>query len=294
MRKLALPALTPVGVLSTCIAGVADPALVARLDAIRGTLLATAASYDQHASANALHLISRVENVGAVTKDELQSLYLDQMSATKGSARSMYDVLRSAAPHRKCPLCGIGTVAVLDHHLPKSKYPDLAVCPFNLVPACDFCNNAKRASFPKTAGQQTIHPYYDDFTQEQWVYAKLDVDGPPALSFFVKAPPHWDQTKRERAQRHFDVVKLGLQYTSNANDDMTVLRDHLEGIKNGEGVAGVRAYLEDERDRNASRVNSWQHVMYQTLANNAWFVNGGYLSIPLAFRRPLATSATAM
>ncbi|MEF9444293.1 hypothetical protein OWS73_20930 [Burkholderia sp. 1B3(2022)] len=294
MRKLALPSLTPVGVLSACIAGVVDPALVARLDAIKGTLLATAALYDHHAKSNALHLISRVQDVGLVTKNELQSLYIDQMSATKGSARSIYDFLRSVAPHRKCPLCGIGTVTVLDHHLPKSKYPDLAVCPYNLVPACDFCNNAKRASFPKTAGQQTIHPYYDDFTREQWVYAELDINGPPALSFFVKTPPHWDQTTRERAQRHFDVVKLGHQYTSNANDDMTILREHLGNVHKGEGAAGVLAYLEDERDRNASRVNSWQHVMYQTLANNDWFVNGGYLSIPLAFRRLPATSATTM
>lgn len=290
MRTLALPTLTPVGVLSQCIAGVADTALVTRLDGIKPVLLATATSYDQHAKANSLHLISRVDNVGTVTKEELQSLYIEQMSATKGSARSFYDVLRSAPPNRKCPLCGIGTVTVLDHHLPKSKYPDLAVCPFNLVPACDFCNNAKRASFPKTVGQQTIHPYYNDFTQEQWVYARLDAAGPPVLSFFVQAPAHWDEIKRQRAQRHFDVVKLGHQYTSNANDDMTVLRDYLSDVQGRGGATGVLAYLEDEQERHASRLNSWQHVMYQTLASDLWFVNGGYLNIPVPYKRPPATT----
>jgi 5-methylcytosine-specific restriction endonuclease McrA len=280
MRKLTFPIHTPDGVLSACINGVADAALSSRLASIKNTLLATATEYDQYAKSNELHLISRVQNVGTVTKSELQSLYEDQMSTTRGTARPFYDALRSGAPHRKCPLCGVGTVTVLDHHLPKSKYPDLAVCPYNLIPACDFCNNAKKASFPKTADQQTIHPYYDDFTQEQWIYANLDISGPPALVFFVKAPSHWDTIKRARAQRHFEVVKLGHSYTSNANDDMILLRGHLEDIGKSQGVIGIQAHLEDQQSRHSARINSWQHVMYQTLANNTWFVKTGHLNIP--------------
>ncbi|SAK99936.1 hypothetical protein AWB78_05856 [Caballeronia calidae] len=280
MRKLALPTLAPTSVLSACISGVADKPLAARLNVIQNTLLATATNYDQHAKAKALHLIPRVAGVGAVTKDELQKLYSEQMSATKGAARAYYDALRSAAPNQKCPLCGIGTVTVLDHHLPKSKYPDLAVCPFNLVPACDFCNNAKRAKFPRNVEQQTIHPYYDDFTQEQWIYAKLDTASAPVLVFFVKTPANWSDDDRYRAQRHFDVVKLGHSFTVNANDDLVTLRDHLTTVSGSKGPAGVQAYLNDERDRYAGRANSWQHVTYQTLASSSWFVNGGYLNIP--------------
>lgn len=280
MRRLATPTLLPARVLSACISGVKDKGLVARLTAVQNTLIATANQYDQHAKSETLHQITRIKNVGSVTKEELQTLYTEQMSASDGAARSVYNALRNSAANSKCPLCGIGVVAVLDHHLPKSRYPDLAVCPFNLVPACEFCNNAKRARYPLTAGRQTIHPYYDDFTQDQWIYAKLDRTGPPVLSYFVQPPSNWSSIKCERAHRHFEVVKLAHSFTSNANDDLITLRAHLKSIDKTKGAKGVQAYLEDEQSRYSERINSWQFVMYQTLAKDNWFVSGGYLSIP--------------
>ena len=280
MRTLPMPQFLAANVLATCIGGVQDPLLVARLQPIAAQLEATAGSYDQLARIQSLHQIARVAGVGEATGAELQTLYSGQMSATNGAARAVYDAIRNAPVNGKCPLCGIGTVTVLDHHLPKSRYPDLSVCPFNLVPACDFCNNAKRARFPISAETQTLHPYYDDYTHEQWIYAHLDATGTPALVFIVNAPAHWPQVARLRAQRHFDVVKLGQAYTTNANDDLIPLRGHLAAIAATKGATGVHGYLLEEQARYAPRLNSWQHAMYQALAANHWFVDGGYLAIP--------------
>lgn len=275
-----MPSQAAPDVLATCIDGVADPALRLRMQAITAQLVADAANYDQLARVQSLHQVVRAPNVGAVTRLELEALYSKQMSATNGAARVTYNALRNAAPNGKCPLCGIGTVTVLDHHLPKARYPNLSVCPLNLVPACDFCNNAKRARFPTCAEEQTLHPYYDDYTQQQWIFAQLDVAGPPVLVFHVNAPADWPELTRLRAKRHFDVVKLGVNYTSNANDDLIPLRDHLTMIAATKGEVGVQAYLAEEQARYAARLNCWQHVMYQTLAANPWFINGGYLQIP--------------
>lgn len=280
MRTLPMPQYPAANLLATCIGGVQDPALVARLHAITAQLVATAAGYHQLAQTQSLHQVARVAAVGAVTGAELQTLYSGQMSATNGAARAIYDAIRNAPVNGKCPLCSIGAVTVLDHHLPKSRYPDLSVCPFNLVPACDFCNNAKRARYPISAETQTIHPYYDDYTQEQWIFAQLDTAGPPVLVFYVDAPANWPQVAQLRAKRHFDVVKLGQAYTSNANDDLMSLRGHLTGIAATKGAASVHAYLLEEQARYAPRPNSWQHAMYQTLAANQWFVGGGYMAIP--------------
>ena len=275
-----MPPQAAADVLATCIGGVADPASQNRLQAIAAQLVDAAANYDQLARVQSLHQVVRMPNVGAVTRPELEALYSQQLSSTNGAARLIYNALRNASPNGKCPLCGIGTVTVLDHHLPKARYPNLSVCPFNLVPACDFCNNAKRARFPTCAEEQTIHPYYDDYTQQQWIFAQLDVEGPPVLVFQVDAPAHWPQVARLRAKRHFDVVKLGVSYTSNANDDLIPLREHLTTIAATKGAAGVQAYLAEEQVRYAARLNSWQHVMFQTLAASPWFVAGGYLNIP--------------
>lgn len=280
MRTLPLPAQPAAGVLATCIGGTWDPLLLARLRVVEPQLAATAAGYDMLARTQDLHLVARVPGVGGVGSAELQALYSGQMSAARGAARQVYDAIRNAPPHGKCPLCGVGTVTSLDHHLPKSHYPDLSVCPFNLVPACDVCNKSKLAQFPTTPGEQTIHPYYDDFTQEQWVFARLDATGSPVLVFHVAPPPHWPAVRGERARRHFDVVALGRTFTSNANDDLMTLRSHLVTVAASRGAAGVGAYLADERSRHAVRLNSWQHAMYQALAADAAFVAGGFLAIP--------------
>ncbi len=57
----------------------------------------------------------------------------------------------------KCPLCGIGEPAQLDHLFPQSKYGALAVCRLNLVPECGVCNQYKSSSEP----DNFLHPYYN-------------------------------------------------------------------------------------------------------------------------------------
>src|ERR1700676_473783 len=110
MLTLTPPALVPAWVLSHCIGGCSDPALANRLNTIQATLIATANQYDNLAKHKALHMIPRMETVGAVSKKEMENLYTDQMSATRGAARAYYDAIRNAPANAKCPLCGVGTV----------------------------------------------------------------------------------------------------------------------------------------------------------------------------------------
>lgn len=278
MKTLPKPVFTFSEVMSACIDGTDDDGLADRLRGIEASLAATAATYDARGVAQSLYLFKQVLSVGSVTKVELDSLYATHLSATRGNARKYYNLLRSASS--TCPLCSIGTVTVLDHHLPKSKYPDLAILPNNLVPACDFCNNAKKAKFPKSAAEQTFHPYYDDFTREQWISATLSTQGVPALQFHPSPPAHWDDILKRRVERHFSVVNLGHSYTTNAAHDLTLTRDYLVGLHTARGFTAVRDFLLDEAQRYSVRVNSWQHVTYKTLSLDEWFINGGFYNIP--------------
>jgi len=278
MRRLIFPEISAKDVISKCINGVSNAALAVRLKASEDVLAATAAKYDVHGRTQSLHLVARVSNVGAATATELKDLYRTQMGAANGAARPIYNFLRNSAGG-KCPLCGVGHVTALDHHLPQSKYPDLTICVFNLIPTCDFCNNAKRSKFPSSAEEQTIHPYYDDFTKDQWVYATLNTSPPPTLRYFVNLPATWDGLKCARAQRHFSVVKLAQSYASNAADDLITLRDYLPEIEKSKGRQGVYDYLTGEAQRHAVRLNSWQHAMYQALSGSEWFLAGGYRMI---------------
>ncbi len=280
MRSLPLPTILPTDLLSQCIAGTEDEAVRLRLEAVQATLLASGVDYDARARVQTLHLQPRVTAVDTVTKLELLALYTDQMSATNGTGRAAYDQIRNSAPHKKCPLCGVGTVAALDHHLPKSRYPDLAVLPFNLVPICHFCNDSKKAYFPKTQGAQTLHPYYDAYLRGQWLTATLVQGPPPAVVFGTIAPAGWSATDVQRAASHFKACKLGITFTSNASDELVTVRRRLEKFWSKGRVDAIADFLDEEEEIHADRLNSWQHAMYQALAGSDWFITGGFLTIP--------------
>lgn len=281
MRSLPLPTDTQASVFALCLGATADPALHARLTAIAANLATVGATYQANATAASLHLIPRVTSVSAVTKPELKGLYKEHLSATNGVARAVYDRIRNAAPNNRCPLCGVGNVAHCDHHLPSSRYPDLSILPINLVPACHFCNDKKRAKYPATPGQQTFHPYFDQhLLRDAWVRATLNPGPPPVLVFDTAPPPTWPAIDQDRVQRHFDTCGLAITFTTNANDELPIIRDRLILQASRGGMAAVQQFLNDECSVHLNRPNSWQYATYRTLAADVWFVNGGYLTIP--------------
>lgn len=94
------------------------------------------------------------------------------------------DQLRDAA-EGSCPVCGGGSAATLDHHLPKEVFPQFSVYSKNLVPACFRCNNVKGQLFKgMLVGQRGVHPYFDNFAagrlisilvQGPWAAPKISV-----------------------------------------------------------------------------------------------------------------------
>ncbi|MGU3358919.1 HNH endonuclease [Methylobacterium sp. M6A4_1b] len=297
MYKLGKPILAVSDVLASCIGALADIDLVARMNAVKGAIEANETLYETLATKSQLDLVVRLTDLGSVTKAELTALYEDHLSATRGAARPFYDAIKNAAPNKLCPLCSIGTVAHVDHHLPKSRYPDLSVLPLNLVPACHFCNDTKKARFPKTAGEQTFHPYYDaHLLTEQWITATLDYGTPLILVFSVAPPSTWSSIDQQRVARHFTVCGLGISFATNATANLGPLKLRLQRLHHRGGATAVQAHLEEERICHAEKPNSWQHVFFETLAADDWFVNGGFsqISAPSTLTRTKLHSAKSV
>ncbi|MGJ0505049.1 MAG: HNH endonuclease [Methylocystis sp.] len=252
-----------------------------KLTRVAAAIAAADAQFEAHAVAKTLYAVVRVPKIsGVVSADEMKALYKTQMSSANGQGRAYYDALRNSAPNKKCPLCGVGVVSTLDHHLPQSKYPDLTVSPLNLVPCCADCNKAKLAKFPKTPGEQTIHPYFDDFTHAQWVHAGIHQGPPLTVSFQASAPIGWNTVDAQRVVHHFAVYKLASLYGANANDELVVIKPVLARLfATGSSVA-LRGHLLEQASIHSGRLNSWQHALYRDLANDAWFCGGGFMAIP--------------
>jgi hypothetical protein len=245
---------------------------------VRPDISTAAEAYVEAAMEALLYQIPPSPHVsGRVTKEEMIRLYKSHMARKGAAAREIYDRLMSAPQHKRCPLCGQRVVSTLDHHLPESIYPIFSVFPHNLVPTCKDCNKEKGTSTPQNAEQQTMHPYFDDFETERWLYAEVVHAQPAAIRFFVEPPAHWMEIKMQRTIHHFSLLKLDELYASHAAEELLNIRHGLIILLNSTGSDGVRQHLQREAEsRAAIHVNSWQTAAYEALANDDWFCAGAF------------------
>lgn len=278
MRNLTKPLDDPGAFFLTCISRVKNLDLKSRLTSIQSIIVSAANEFEVAASTATIHKLIPQENIfEIVTKQEMVEIYTNRMAKKNAPGRPLYDKLLSSCAHGRCPLCGQRVVSTLDHHLPKSQYPALVVVPINLIPACSDCNKAKIDSVPKTANQETIHPYFDDIESDLWLYAKVVETSPATLHFFVKPPVTWDTVKAKRVQYHFKVFKLSYLYTSHAATELVNIRDRLAQLSSQAGYEGVFAHLNEEaKSRQLAYMNSWQTAMYKALASSDWYCSGGF------------------
>lgn len=281
MRVIDKPNNDPKEVFLTCISRVRNANLKNRLNSVADNVDEAAAEFDQNGMNKSFYRLNEHDNIaGIVTKNEMEKVYTSRMAKVGTPGRPFYEKLKASAPHAICPLCGHRTVSTLDHYLPKAHFPSLAVVPFNLVPACSDCNKLKLSVVPKTTEEQTLHPYYDDATSEQWLFSEVLEDTPVSIRFFVKDVDDWSDVLNARIKAHFNIYGLGSLYTSQAGTELANIRSQLNNILVKSNAENVREHLlESFKSRNNNHRNSWQTAMYKAMADNEWFCNGGFNAI---------------
>lgn len=283
MKYLSLPKDDKAGafiardVFDTCVAMVKDAELKAKLVAISGDIEKASKSYDLAATARTLHLTPLTAKVRSVSGKELVKVYTLRMVPKTAKGRPVYDQIMSAPVNARCPFCGIGTVNTLDHYLPKTHFPIFAVTPHNLVPACTWCQGEKMEYYPKTAGEQLLHPYFDNFDQEIWLSAEV-IEGVPAAFRYRASPPNdWEQEDKQRVSAHMKELKLGVLFGSNAGSRLAEIRGRLSKLHDAGGADAVRAHLKEELESiEDDHKNSWVAAMYRGAIASKWFCDGGF------------------
>lgn len=285
MRVLDVPIQDSQVVYQMCTNSIGDANLRNRLNAVTSYIADSAIAYEQRAKVGELYSIppnncgNEEVVVGAVTKGELKDVYSSHMVGRSKPARVVYDQLLSEAPLGKCPFCGFGHVSTLDHYLPKSKYPLIAVLPLNLVPSCKDCNTGKSSAIAITQEEQCLHPYFDHhkFVTEQWLYAAVEHTRPANIRFYVRPPDHWDDVSKKRVQSHFNDFSLASRYAVEASNQLACLRDTLVSYRELLGTEAVKQHLEIEANTYSKQhSNSWQTAMFYALASSDWFCGGGF------------------
>lgn len=279
MRKLPLPTRKAVDVFSTCIKQVRDQDLQNRLNEIVSQINAGETKFVDLAKQAILHEFPRQSSIEGVQGDELVGVYSGRFVPKNCTGRQFYEELISSAPHDRCPLCGIGQVMTLDHHLPKSYYPILAVTPVNLLPACTWCQRSKRQEYPTKAEEQSLHPYFDDFECDRWLHAGVLKTKPASFRFNAQGNDSITSEDLKRLEYHLKAFNLNTLFASNAAHELVSIRHSLQILFDAGGMNSVQDHLSREAlSRELANKNSWQTAMYHAAAESVWFCEGGFLT----------------
>ncbi len=281
MWTIPKPALKARTTFDACIDGIRDAGKKARLEGIRQQIEDAENVFEQRAAATELHLVAEADAIigvdGSVSGKEMQQLYDSHMARQKARARGIYDKIMMAAVHGQCPFCGHLPVSTLDHSLPKSCHPALAVTPVNLVPSCKDCNHSKGTLGPTSVETQFLNAYYDDVTADRWLFARIVQGSPPGALFFVNPPAQWGDQISERVQRHFRELKLGRLYASQAGRQLQNIKRALSNIHFASGPNEVsRDLMERSHSCVAISINSWEGALYEAASQDAWYCNVGF------------------
>jgi hypothetical protein len=266
-------------VFELCVSDTTNAALKKRYLAAAPEVEQASLHYGAAAPNTELHLIALNQPAGDLSTKEMIGVYTYRMRDKRRPGRPVYDRIISAPKQQRCPLCGVGVASTLDHHLPKDKFPVLAVTPTNLVPSCRDCQDAKKSYHALTQEGHTLHPYFDDYDNVQWLAAKVLETAPTVFVFFVNAPASSSALERARFNTHMNVFKLMKLYSSNAASEMVGAQGQLYRLLVSGGEASVREHCLDVAQSWANEsLNSWMYAMYSAAAASSWFCRGGFMA----------------
>ena len=130
---------------------------------------------------------------------------------------------------------------------------------------------------PRTAQEQTFHPYYDNFESGVWLRADVIEGVPASFYFLVQALDGCNSITAARARHHMKVFKLASLYAANAGSQLANMRGRLTELFQVGGIESVRSYLMDEaKSYERVSLNSWQSAMYRGALASEWFCEGGF------------------
>ena len=197
--------------------------------------------------------------------DDLERVYTEKIARPNAVGRKYYDhILNAGKEQGTCPICETGVVKELDHYLPKSRYPGLAITPANLIPLCSDCNRVggKGGYSPTTYEETLFHPYFEEPPSYVWLRADLLLEDTPIAVYGVEELP--DAVMRHRFERFVEVYDLGERYGALAVGVFGPDRTWCEKLLNKGGVEALRNYFVERRDvAEADNLNSWLSALYR-------------------------------
>ncbi len=264
MKTIAPPAIDALGVYDSVV-GVRRPEEVRiRLQTARGRI---ASAYESYGPGSASIVRLQPASTSPARPDDLRGNYSQSIPCT-----DLRGALFAHNQLAQCLLCSAARASTLDHYLPKEAYPEFAVFPLNLVPACPDCNLRKRTDFMSEDGRALfVHAYLDDLAStERFLFASVNgVPGDASVAYTVDTSALADRELAARLESHFDRLQLADSYLVAA---ATELSDQTALVRcmsaSGVGPDGVRSYFSAlaASVATARGLNNWRCALFLALA----------------------------
>jgi len=276
MYKLSKPTVSSKVAFDTAVEAISDDALRKSFEEIAPTVQLRCNDFDKLAAGQNFNN-ARVENfkITELKLGNMPDLY-DKQFVKKSKPKIIWNSIRNSAPNNLCPYCGDGSVAELDHYLPKTSFASVAIHPSNLVPACRDCNRAKLAYAPSVNSSAVLHPYFDTAYDKRWLHALVEQGElqSPVVVFSVSLDIG-DEQLRERLMAHMKVFKLHQRFQVKAAQSLYNFQRMIkqEGFGYRMTADQARQYLKlIASQESGGRANSWQAAAYEAMSECDWYL----------------------
>jgi len=248
------------------------PTRGAKRQALKARRLDTLAQYNIHAMAGG-HPNLNLDSSTWSNEDKkwLRALYKETYQGGR-----LEDLRASAFSQAKncCPLCSVGTLKTLDHHLPKVIQPALSINALNLVPACRDCNSSKEEAYSLNPTEQFVHAYLDVIPANvHFLNVAPFVGGTLSPNYSIVPNGVMNQDLVLRLQHQFSKLNLNLLYADLAIGLFGERRDHWLDIAISSSVPSLLASLVKEANAAIAErgINHWKPVFLSALATSPVF-----------------------
>lgn len=285
MRILKPLAEEPMQIFDDALADLSQAASRERIAKVRDKVGDAYLSYLNNASQNKLYIMPTCAHgkpgqliLGTASKGDFVAHYDIGMVGSVAAGRRHYDRIRALASFNKCPYCGIGDVATLDHYLSKSRYPVYSVMSANLIPCCSDCNKVKGGGVVSEESQ-TLHPYFETpiINQTSWLVASVSEKHPRTAKFRVDIPAYWPEDLARRTTNYFEELELARRYSVQAAVELGSTSEYLMDLTE---IDSRRSHLRRmARVEDGIHRNSWKAALYRELAHLDWYALEGYLRL---------------
>ncbi len=249
-----------------CISDYKNKERVKRLYACKPLVAADEEKYNNYVPQK-IDCFSASELPNGIKSRELSNLYDEKFAKNGSVGREYYDAIISQAVRGICPICGVQIASTLDHYLPKSKAPTLAVTPSNLIPACRDCNTNKKTDMVLKPDSTPVHLYFDRIPNDFWLHTELGDN--MEVKYYAQCPEYWEEALRARVEKHLDFYKLHKLYSAHAAQDIESNKLMWLKILTVASPEALRAAIIDTKESaEENDLNSWRSALYRGLADN--------------------------